>query len=255
MKTDEQRGLGLKLAKSLGAVKTQEIIKNANSNFETILKTASTEIGLDKLVSNVLEGPAEWAYYTLRNVPNLSNDQRNTLIRKAGEEPLSAVHTLRLVNDLGSHRDALIQKAGVLAAAQGEISGFYLNNKGSYNCEFTMYWSNAGKTQPNAGSQSRDWVWSKKLMVGQDTQHVCSDFALPVPGQTYPDPQPNSPLVAGNEVWLYLWVQAGHDIESPLRFTYNPNTSNYAWFTSSGCTLNDALGLDKVAPPPKAVAA
>jgi hypothetical protein len=255
MKTDEQRALGLKLAKSLGAVKTQEIIKNANTNFETILKTASTEIGLEKLVSNILEGPPEWAFHTLRDVPNLSNDQRSVLIRKAGEEPLSALHTLRLVNDLGSHRDALIQKAGVLAATQGEISGFYLNNKGSYNCEFTMYWSNAGKTQPNAGSQSRDWVWSKKLMVGQDTQHVCSDFALPVPGKTYPDPQPNSPLAAGNEVWLYLWVQAGHDIESPLRFTYNPNTSNYAWFTSSGCTLNDALGLDKVAPPPKAVAA
>jgi len=51
------------------------------------------------------------------------------------------------------------------------------------------------------------------------------------------------------------WAQAGSDIESPLRFTYNPNTSNYAWFTSSGCTMNDALGLDKVAPPPKAIAA
>jgi hypothetical protein len=253
MKTDEQRGLGLKLAKSLGAVKTQEIIKN--SNFETILKTASTEMSLDKLVSTVLEGPPEWAYQTLRSVPNLSNDNRNALIRKAAEEPLSALHTLRLVNDLGSHGKALSQKAGALAATQGEISGFYLNNKGSYNCEFTMYWSNAGQTQPAKGSQSRDWVWSKKLMVGQDTQVICSDFALPVPGKTYPDPQPNSPLAAGNEVWMYLWVQAGSDIESPLHFTYNPNTSNYAWFTSSGCTLNDALGLDKVAPPPKAVAA
>ncbi|MGZ4860997.1 MAG: hypothetical protein ACXV8M_15665, partial [Candidatus Angelobacter sp.] len=175
MKTDEQRGLGLKLAKSLGAVKTQELIKN--SNFETILKTASTEISLDKLVSTVLEGPAEWAYQTLRSVPNLSNDNRNALIRKAAEEPLSAVHTLRFVNDLGSHRNALSQKAGALAVTQGDISGFYLNNKGSYNCEFTMYWSNAGQTQPAKGSQSRDWVWSKKLMVGQDTQHVCTDFA------------------------------------------------------------------------------
>lgn len=255
MKTDEQRGLGLKLAKALGATKTQESIKNANSNFETILKTASTEMSLDRLVSKVLEGPAEWAYQTLRNVPNLSNDNRDALIRKAAEEPLSAVHTLRFVNDLGSHRNALSQKAGALAVTQGDISGFYLNNKGSYNCEFTMYWSNAGQTQPAKGSQSRDWVWSKKLMVGQDTQVVCSDFALPVPGKTYPDPQPNSPLAAGNEVWMYLWVQAGTDIESPLHFTCNPNTSNYAWFTSSGCTLNDALGLDKIAAPPSALAA
>ena len=143
MKTNEQRTLGLKLATALGAVKTQEIIKNANSNFETILKTASTEISVDKFVSTVLEGPPEWAYQALRSVPNLSNDNRDALIRKAAEEPLSAVHTLRLVNDVGSHSKALSQKAGALAATQGEISGFYLNNKGSYNCEFTMYWSNA----------------------------------------------------------------------------------------------------------------
>ena len=255
MKHDEQRGLGLKLAKTLGAVRTQDILKDANNNFEAILKAASTELGPDKLVANVLQGPAEWSYHTLRYVPNLTGDQRDALIRKAAEEPLSAVNTIRFISDLGSHRNALIQKAGALAQPQGEISGFYLNNKGSYNCEFTMYWSNAGKIQPNAGSQSRDWVWSSKLMVGQDTQRVCSDFALPVQGKTYPDPQPNSPLAAGNEVWMYLWVQAGSDIESPLRFTYNPNTANYAWFTSSGCTLNDALGLDKIAPPAKAIAA
>jgi hypothetical protein len=253
MKTNEQRALGLKLATALGAVKTQEAIKNGN--FESILKTASTEIGLDKLVSSVLEGPAEWAYQTLRSVPNLNNENRNALLRKAAEDPLSSVHTLRLINDLGSHGKALSERAGALAATQGEISGFYLNNKGSYNCEFTMYWSNAGKTQPAEGSQPRDWVWTKKLMVGQDTKAICSDFALPGTGKKYPDPQPNSPLAVGNEVWIYLWVQAGSDIESPLRFTYNPNTSNYAWFTSSGCTQNDALGLDKVAPPPKAAAA
>jgi hypothetical protein len=255
MKTDEQRGLGLKLAKSLGAVRTQEIIKDPKSDFTTILKTASAEIGLDKLVENIIEGPPEWAFHALRQIPNLSSKERDILIRKTAEEPLTAVHTLRSINDLGTHHNTLLQRAGVLAQTQGEISGFYLNNKGSYNCEFTMYWSNAGKIQPNAGSQSRDWVWSSKLMVGQDTQLVCSDFALPVPGKTYPNPQPNSPLAAGNEVWMYLWVQAGNDIESPLHFTYNPNTPNYAWFTSSGCTLNDALGLDKIAPPAKAVAA
>jgi len=252
MNADEQRGLALKLSKALGAVRTQEIISNANSNFDAILKTASTEISKDKLVSSILQGPAEWAYYTLRDVPYLSSDQRDALLRKAEEEPLSALHTLRFVEDLGNHSSALRQKAGALAQNQGAISGFYLNNKGSYNCEFTMYWSNGGKVQPNAGSQSRDWVWSSKLMVGQDTQLTCSDFALPVPGKTYPDPQPNSPLAAGNEVWMYMWVQAGNDIESPLRFTYDPNTANYAWFTSSGCTLNDSLALDKVAPPPKA---
>ena len=87
MKPDEQRALGLKLAKTLGAVRTQDILKDANNNFEAILKAASTEIGPDKLVSNVLQGPAEWSYHTLRYVPNLTGDQRDALIRKAAEEP------------------------------------------------------------------------------------------------------------------------------------------------------------------------
>ena len=88
MKHDEQRGLGLKLAKTLGAVRTQDILKDANNNFEAILKAASTELGPDKLVANVLQGPAEWSYHTLRYVPNLTGDQRDALLAQevvAGE--------------------------------------------------------------------------------------------------------------------------------------------------------------------------
>lgn len=214
MKTEKQRQLGIRMVGKLKAKKTQDIIGNSTSSYEKIFRTAVTEIGLDEIVSNVLQGPAEWAHHALRYVPSLSIQHRDALIRKSAEEPLSALHTLRFVPELGRHRDEVVKAAGALAQVQGAISGFYLNNKGSYNCEFTMYWTNNGKIQPAAGSAKGDWIWSSKMMVGQDTQMTCSAFQLP-----------NSPLQLGNEVWMYLWVQAGSDIESPLRFTYNPNLS------------------------------
>lgn len=244
MNTEEQRQLGQSIAAKLDATKTQSIVGDETSSFEKIFTTAITELSVDDIVANVLQGPAEWACYALRYVPNLSAQDRDALIQKSAEEPLAALNTLRFVPDLGSHSDVLAQAAGALAQVQGEISGFYLNNKGSYNCEFTMYWTNNGKIQPAAGSGSSGYKWSSKLMVGQATHMNCSDFQLP-----------KSPLAAGNEVWMYLWVQAGQDIQSPLRFTYNPNTSDYAWFTSSGCTQNDSLALEKIATPPAADAA
>src|SRR5262249_3337597 len=232
----EQRQLGLRLAKTLGARKTQDIIKDPTSSYELIIKTALMEIGLDKLIPNVLEGPPEWAVYALRNIPN-PGSHRDALLRKAAEDPESALHTLRFVPELGSHRRALTQKAGAHAVSSGEISSFYLNNKGSYNCEFTMMWMDNGLTQPTNGYGNwSDWVWSPKLNVGQDATMSCVKFA-----------KQKAPLQNGDEVWILMWVESGHNIESPLRFTYNSNTSQTAYFTSSGCTQNDSLALDKVA--------
>ena len=105
-----------------------------------------------------------------------------------------------------------------------------------------MYWVDNAQIQPAAGSSSGLWKWSSKLMVGQDAQMACTDFALA-----------DSPLNEGDTVWMYMWVQAGKDIESPLRFTYSSTTADYAQFTSSGCTQNDSLALDKVATPPSTV--
>lgn len=233
MSTEEQRRLGATLATAARAVKTRAVIADPTSDYRKILSTAALELSLDDLVKAVLQGPPEWAYQALQSIDCFNGTQRSALLEKAASDSHSALRLLRFGPDLGTHRDAMARAAGALAATQGTISGLYLNNKGSYNCAFTMYWVNGGKTMPPPTASKK---WSSTLMVGQDTKMACSEFALPT-----------APLQDGNEVWMYLWVQAGQDIESPLRFTYSSNTSDVAYFTSSGCTQSDSLALEKIA--------
>ncbi len=104
----DQRKLGLRLAK--GYPKTQSAIENVNSCYEDILKAAVAEGGADALVAQVLQGPPQWAYATLRWVPNLGA-HRDSLLKKAAEQPIWAYHTLRYVPDVGAHRNALLKMA------------------------------------------------------------------------------------------------------------------------------------------------
>ncbi len=229
-----ERLTALKLAQGIGAVKTVSAIKDPNQCYEDILKTAALELGLEKLVSYLLKEDPFWASNALQYVPNLGS-YRDALIKKAAESPEAALHTLNLVDNIGSHANLLTASAGILAQTQ-RISGFEVYNDGSFNCEFTMYWqTSGGSTQP---SKDDTKVWSDKMMVYQSAKNSCADFRTE-----------KSVLEPGDQVWLYLWVQAGRDMESPLRFTYDPTTLNYAHFIVSGTTQKDSLGLTEIAPP------
>ncbi|TXC69790.1 hypothetical protein FSB78_01575 [Sphingomonas ginsenosidivorax] len=234
-----QRELGMKLAQNYGADALQGVIGDRTADYSAIFAAAGRYLRSGEVIDAVLAGPPEWAFYALTNIPNIDPADRARLVAKAQEDPFTAANTLRGVRGIDAHAEALTQAAGSYASSQGTISGFYLNNKGSYNCEFTMYWVDNGQVQPKKGSTPDKWVWSSKLMVGQDEKKACVDFALS-----------GSPLKEGDTVWMYLWVQAGQDIESPLRFVYSSAVADYAWFTSSGCTQSDSLALDKVASPP-----
>lgn len=113
MKQIEQRRLGLRLAKAVGATETRAAIGNKHICFADILKTAVTESeqvgGLELLVSKILKGPPEWAYAALFYVPNLGF-RRTALLQRVAEEPAWAFHTLRDIPDLGNYRDALLEK-------------------------------------------------------------------------------------------------------------------------------------------------
>ena len=241
MSYDEQRRFGIRLAQSENAVKTKEAIKDEHSCYEDILTTAADEVGVDTLVSHVLESDPEWAYNTLIHVPNLGS-HRDALIVKASESPEWALHTHRFVDDLGSHAEKVAKKAAGLVQSQGDISGFNLLDQAWYNCQFTMYWVNDGKPQPQTAipkSDWGDWKWSSELHGGGGGVTVaCTEFVLP-----------KAPLVAGNAVWMYMWVRAGKDVESTLRFTYNPNTTDIAYFTATGSTGSPRLSLTKVTSP------
>lgn len=239
MNLEEQREHGIKLATDLGASKTLAALNDKDVCFKDILPIAASEVGIEKFVSVITQNDPTWAAKALAFVPDLGN-YRAELIKKAAEDQTAALDALRNGGDLGEHRELLADTAGNLATTTGDIAGFVLLDQGGYNCAFTMYWSNNGVSYPTDKSNP---VWSDTIMLGQSTNKKCTDFATD-----------KSPLAAGNEVWMYMWVQAGKDIESPIHFTYNPNTANYAYFTCSGTTTIDNLGYNKIAPLPNVAA-
>lgn len=239
MNLDKQREHGIKLATDFGAAKTLAALNDKDVCFKDILPIAASEIGMDKFVSVILQNDPIWSAKALAFVPDLG-DYRDQLLKRAAEDQTAALDALRNGGELGGHQGLLESALGSFANTLGDIAGFVLLDQGGYNCAFTMYWSNNGVNYPADKSNP---VWSDKIMLGQSTNKKCTDFATD-----------KSPLQAGNEVWMYMWVQAGKDIESPLHFTYNPNTANYAYFTCSGTTTIDNLGFNQIAPLANAAA-
>jgi hypothetical protein len=80
----EQRRMACTLAAEAGATKTQAAIESDTACFKNILTTAAEEGGTEKLVSVLLEGPAEWAYQALRFL-DLSDEQRAALTKRVSE--------------------------------------------------------------------------------------------------------------------------------------------------------------------------
>jgi len=77
----EQRRMASALAAEAGATRTQAAIESDTACFKDILTTAAEEGGTEKLVSVLLEGPAEWSHQAL-NVLDLSDEQRAALTKR-----------------------------------------------------------------------------------------------------------------------------------------------------------------------------
>lgn len=257
-----QRRIGVRLAEAEKAPKTSQIINDPDSCYNEILTVAAEEIGIDRLVARVLDNDPEWAYRVLLHVPDLGS-HRDALIAKAAENPEWAFNTLRSIPDLASHRDELIatavkspewalqtlrfvpdlgssqqmvqHRAGALAQSFGNISGFNLLDQAWYNCSFTMMWVHNGIAfPPDVGSA----IYSPERSGGTGpAQEPCTYF-----------PQQNEPLQAGDSVWMYMYVRTGSNVESAFRFTYDPTTENYAYFTATGSTTSPTLALVGVEP-------
>lgn len=231
MDAQAQRRAGLKLALAAKAEKTRAAIKDESSCYADILHAAIEDVGLDETVAKVLAGDPEWACQMLQHVPDLGA-HRDALVRKAAESPASALDALRSVPDLGNHVQSLVLAAGPSANSLGNISAVHLKDSGGFDCQFTLYWTNAGKQQPKTGYPNGNGVvWSNTLLLGQSQTMACRDFALA-----------DAPLEPGDEVWMKVSVKGGKDNESALRFTYDPSTVNCANFTISGTTTDNSLG-------------
>jgi len=225
----EQRLLGAKLAASGGDKweKTLATIRSSTSCYEDIMKTAAREGGVDALVPQLLQGPPEWAAQALRYIPDLGR-HREALVKKAAEDPDSAVLALHHAPGPESHNTILRNGAAQLANSLGQISGMSLKDNGGYDCKFTLKWVNNGQLEPQTSYPNwNDWKWSALLLLGQDSGRIpLSFFALP-----------NAPL------------QDGTDVESPLRFTANSHTLATATFSCDGTTTSPELGFTGFNPP------
>ncbi|MSQ48583.1 MAG: hypothetical protein EXR78_09430 [Deltaproteobacteria bacterium] len=228
MKYDEQRRLGIELAKAAGLPKTQGTIESESCCFDDILKTALAEGGTDALVSYVLQGPPEWAYQTLRYVP--VGAHREALLAKAAEAPEWALRAFHFAQ-VRSQRSALLKSAGMQELTT--ISGMSLFNDGGYVAQWTLNWIHGGSQQPNQNYGNwNDWKWSDRLNLGQGSGRIdLTKFVLP-----------KAPLASGDECWMYVWVQAGNDMQS-MHFIYDPQVSTTANYVCSGTTTSEHLGL------------
>ncbi len=232
MKYHDQRRAALALAKEAGATKTLRTILSGGC-FEDIYRDALNEVGLDALVSYILQGDPEWAFHALRYIPNLGA-HRDALLQKSAATPEVALQTLRAVPDLGSHAAVLTATAGFLADPVGRISSLSLINDGGFVCAFTMRWINNGVTQPQ-GTTGSPVVWSPNMDLNfNPLKEPCSFFA---------SAPSTAPLQTGNEVWMYVWVESGKDNESTFRFTFDPNTDQTANFVITGGVDNNELGF------------
>lgn len=81
----EQRRMASALAADAGATETQAAIESDTACFKDILTTAADEVGTEKLVPVLLEGPAEWSYHALRCL-NLSDEHRAALTKRVSGE-------------------------------------------------------------------------------------------------------------------------------------------------------------------------
>jgi hypothetical protein len=222
MNIDEQRVLGVSLVAGDQWTKTREIISNNQHCYGVILLKAIKENGLDAVVDKLLQGPPEWAYRALSDIPNLDNQHRDALIRKAAEEPEWAARTLYDIPELGANSELVRKAAGPLADSQGNISKIYLFNAGSYTCKFCIHWIDGGNEQDGI-------VWSRDMNLGESSGDI---RLLDLVTQS----QPFNP---GDAVWLYLWVYGGNDTQSS-RFTYDPNGQEVN-FRSSGAASTPKL--------------
>lgn len=221
----EQRKLGVKLAKSINAPKTLEIIKDANSTIEQIFKAAEAEIGVEKLVDIVINEQPEWSFWLKRSIA-LGNHMK-AVSDKA--------ENLTLPPDLDSKptsrsEQALQPVSKISLGLQGGFGG------AAYVCNYTMMWQSAENVnQPIAAYPNvDDWLWSPHVRVQHSSLMNCADFATN---------NPKSPLKPGDPVWLWVWICAGTKIYaggSPqvFKYKYDPNSNGVLALTGTGTTYN-----------------
>lgn len=236
MDYENDRQQGIEMAKSLGATRTAAAIRQGG--FRDIFNAATAEIGMDKLVAQILQGPPVWSHMALLNVPNLGN-YAAALTKRASEAPSGAVSPGAGTAPSPSHTAPPTGAAQAAAVMGGPLSIMSLHNAMAADCQWTAEWMDGGSQQPTQKySDWNKWLWSGTLTAGCGSTMKLSDIAAKVP---------LSPLNNGDTVWIYVWVAGGTDQNgknlSSYQFTYNSGSTMTAAFVISGTTTINTLSV------------
>lgn len=234
MNVDDQRKLAFRLAKQAGALKTLETIKDPKACYETILKTAASEGGVDRLIDAVLQNDPWWAYKMLTFFPDLG-EKREALLKKAAEDPQSALHAYRFVSGLDAGHQEMLQAASAgLDAPVATIYGYEMDQTGPYSSYFGVKWIHNGVVYPSNDVWNDKWDFDGSFSQGQYHKMNPDDFAGSL----------GLPISDGDVMWPCMHAMAGQSMESATRFIYRMFTTSVtrAQFVAGGTV--DSITLD-----------
>jgi hypothetical protein len=216
MDPQDQRKDGLKLAIQLNAPKTQELIKEPNSSLEAILKSAEAEVGVDKLVSVILNHHPQWALGALRHLPNIGPHE--TALREKARVTFLASTPNNIVG-------ASEATPGLIDVSQLKM---YIACGAGYVANFTIWYF----TPPFNNEWTQSTIKSgDQIPVCQSQTKDCSFFSVE-----------STPIKAGDTVMMVLNIAGNKDwVPTNIWFTYNPDTKKYAEVDCHGQTLNPSF--------------
>jgi hypothetical protein len=235
MPWDEHRQAGAQAAKNAGAAKTAALIGNGTSTFAEILKTATAEIGVDAVVSQLLAGPAVWAHMALAYIPDLG-DRREALLNKASEAP-EGVRSPGVPTALVSQAAAPQAQAASATTMGGPLSSMHFYNAMGAITSVTVEWMH-GQIQPTQFYPDwNTWWWHTGITAGCDCDLPINQIQQQVP---------NAPLSNGDTVWIYVFVDGGTALDGRTAlpgytFTYDSGSTVKASFRAWGITTINHL--------------
>ena len=236
---DRDRVTAMQIAKRLGATKTAAVIGDPTKNFKDIFAVAVPEIGVDRLVAELIQAPPSWAHAALLYVPDLGSHSA-ALVKRAAEAADGTVTPGAGTKPATLAAAPQNMAAAVAALMGGPLSSMTLNNHMAADCQWTMEWFD-GSNQPTAEYPDwNTWKWSGTLTAGCGSTMSVSDVSKQVP---------NAPLNNGDVIWIYVWVAGGTDKNGKdnlpsFQFTYDSGTPTKAVFGISGTTTINTLSVE-----------
>jgi hypothetical protein len=209
MDINAQRATAIRLATQLDAPETLAILKSDQyQDVSAVLKTAASEVGLDKLVPAIINSYPAWAGEALRFLPDLGS-YRQSLV--------DALPKHETPTDLVNFAAAAVPE-DMTAAKSLTLNLIPL---AALVASFTMFWTHQGVTYPDSiTSDIRQWDWSILLSLGINPSYTmsCTDFAAAAPDRGFP----GAPLAPGDVVWM-VERSCSIDFDTGFRFVYQPD--------------------------------